>query len=115
MFPIIKSKMAAAYQSHFLFSLNRADLLQKRGLNPPPPGQSEKLGLEVSGVIAGIGPGVQGSWKLGNKVMALLGGGAYAEYVMPVPSQLTLSGLADCSPTSASHYPMRSLGLADGC
>ncbi|XP_073726006.1 quinone oxidoreductase PIG3 isoform X1 [Misgurnus anguillicaudatus] len=78
-------------------ALNRADLLQKRGLYPPPPGESDILGLEVSGEIAGIGPGVRTSWKLGDTVMALLGGGGYAEYVavpeelvMPVPSQLTL-------------------------
>ncbi len=70
---------------------------QKRGLYPPPPGESEILGLEASGVIADIGPGVKGKWKLGSKVMALLGGGGYAEYVavpeehvMPVPSPLTL-------------------------
>lgn len=69
---------------------------QKRGLYPPP-GESEILGLEASGVIADIGPGVKGKWKLGSKVMALLGGGGYAEYVavpeehvMPVPSPLTL-------------------------
>lgn len=78
-------------------ALNRADLLQKRGLYPPPPGESDILGLEVSGEIAGIGPGVRTGWKLGDTVMALLGGGGYAEYVavpeelvMLVPSQLTL-------------------------
>ncbi len=70
---------------------------QKRGLYSPPPGESEILGLEASGVVADIGPGVKGKWKLGSKVMALLGGGGYAEYVavseehvMPVPSPLTL-------------------------
>lgn len=78
-------------------ALNRADLLQKRGVYPPPPGESEILGLEASGVIADIGPGVKGRWILGSEVMALLGGGGYAEYVavpeelvMPVPSSLTL-------------------------
>lgn len=55
------------------------------------------MGLEASGVIADIGPGVKGRWILGSEVMALLGGGGYAEYVavpeelvMPVPSPLTL-------------------------
>lgn len=78
-------------------ALNRADLLQKRGVYPPPPGESEILGLEASGVIADIGPGVKGRWILGSEVMALLGGGGYAEYVavpeelvMPVPSPLNL-------------------------
>uniref|UniRef100_A0A8C1RYF0 Tumor protein p53 inducible protein 3 n=1 Tax=Cyprinus carpio TaxID=7962 RepID=A0A8C1RYF0_CYPCA len=78
-------------------ALNRADLLQKRGLYPPPSGESEILGLEASGVITDIGPGVKENWKLGSKVRALLGGGGYAEYVavpeehvMPVPSPLTL-------------------------
>ncbi|RXN29327.1 quinone oxidoreductase PIG3 [Labeo rohita] len=82
-------------------ALNRADLLQKRGLYPPPPGESEILGLEASGVIADIGPGVKGNWILGSKVMALLGGGGYAEYVavpeklvMSVPSPLTLNQAA---------------------
>lgn len=78
-------------------ALNRADLLQKRGLYPAPPGESEILGLEASGVISGVGPGVKGNWTLGSKVMALLGGGGYAEYVavpeelvMEVPSHLSL-------------------------
>ncbi|XP_043119458.1 quinone oxidoreductase PIG3 [Puntigrus tetrazona] len=78
-------------------ALNRADLLQKKGLYPSPPEESEILGLEASGEIADVGPGVKGKWKPGSKVMALLGGGGYAEYVavpeehvMSVPSALTL-------------------------
>ncbi|WP_018603324.1 NAD(P)H-quinone oxidoreductase [Mycobacterium sp. 155] len=71
--------------------VNRADLLQAAGKYPPPPGASEIIGLEVSGVIAGLGDGVTG-WVVDQPVCALLAGGGYAEYVaapaaqvMPVP------------------------------
>ena len=71
--------------------LNRADLAQAMGMYPPPPGASATLGLEVSGEIVELGAGVT-SWKLGDKVCALLGGGGYAEFasvseksVLPVP------------------------------
>ncbi|CAG5866735.1 unnamed protein product [Menidia menidia] len=78
-------------------ALNRADLLQRRGLYPPPPGESDIIGLEVAGTVDTLGPGLKRDWKLDERVMALLGGGGYAEYVsvpeellMPVPSNLTL-------------------------
>jgi len=58
--------------------LNNADLLQARGLYPPPPGASPILGMEVSGVIQELGDGVSG-WKVGDRVCALLPGGGYAE------------------------------------
>src|SRR5690242_16969285 len=61
--------------------LNNADLLQARGLYPPPPGASPILGMEVSGVIAEAGTGVDG-WKTGERVCALLPGGGYAEFAM---------------------------------
>jgi putative PIG3 family NAD(P)H quinone oxidoreductase len=74
--------------------INRADLLQAAGLYPPPPGASEILGMEVSGVVAGIGDGVT-EWSIGQEVCALLAGGGYAEYaaapagqVMPVPARV---------------------------
>lgn len=77
-------------------ALNRADLLQTRGLYPPPPGASEILGLECSGRIAEVGDGVEGL-ALGDEVCALLAGGGYAEkvavpagQVMPVPEGVTL-------------------------
>jgi NADPH:quinone reductase len=77
-------------------SVNRADLQQRAGNYPPPPGESEILGLEASGLIEGIGEGVTG-WKVGDRVMTLLGGGGYAEYatapastLMPVPESLDL-------------------------
>ena len=77
-------------------ALNRADLLQRQGMYPPPPGASPILGLECSGTIAELGEGVAG-WEVGDRVMALLAGGGYAEQVvvdagscMPVPENLDL-------------------------
>jgi putative PIG3 family NAD(P)H quinone oxidoreductase len=76
--------------------LNNADLLQARGLYPPPPGASSILGMEVSGTIAAVGEGVSG-WKAGDKVCALLPGGGYAQEaladagsVLPVPDGVDL-------------------------
>lgn len=65
--------------------VNRADLLQRAGFYPPPPGTSELLGLEVSGVVAALGEGVT-SLSFGDEVVALLAGGGYAEYVV-VPAE----------------------------
>jgi putative PIG3 family NAD(P)H quinone oxidoreductase len=77
-------------------AVNRADLHQRQGNYPPPAGASEILGLECSGRIAELGPGVTG-WQLGDEVCALLAGGGYAEQVcvpavqlMPVPAGLDL-------------------------
>ena len=74
--------------------LNRADIAQKNGLYPPPPGASEILGLECSGIIEDIGKNVT-SRKIGDEVIALLAGGGYAEYVtcpeyhaIPKPTKL---------------------------
>jgi len=61
-------------------AVNRADLLQARGLYPPPTGVTEVMGLEMSGVVRALGPGVRG-WVPGDAVMALLPGGGYAEAV----------------------------------
>jgi putative PIG3 family NAD(P)H quinone oxidoreductase len=76
--------------------VNRADIAQRMGHYPPPPGASPILGLECSGRIAAIGAGVEG-WKIGDEVCALLSGGGYAERVtvptgqlMPVPKGLSL-------------------------
>jgi putative PIG3 family NAD(P)H quinone oxidoreductase len=60
--------------------VNRADLLQRQGKYPPPRGESEVLGLEVSGEIVRAGNNVRG-WQLGQKVFGLVAGGGYAEYV----------------------------------
>ncbi len=76
-------------------AVNRADLLQRRGLYPPPPGASEVLGLECAGEVVAVGEEVSG-WRVGDRAMALLAGGGYAELVavdagcaMPVPPQLS--------------------------
>lgn len=61
------------------FGLNRADLLQRLGNYPPPEGASEILGLECSGVVHSVGPGVE-KWKEGDEVCGLVDGGAYAEF-----------------------------------
>ncbi|KAI5102465.1 quinone oxidoreductase PIG3 isoform X2 [Silurus meridionalis] len=78
-------------------AVNRADVLQRKGLYQVPPGASEILGLEAAGVVSGFGTGVKSNFKIGDKVMALLSGGGYAQYVavpeqllMPVPSHLSL-------------------------
>ncbi|MGK2904362.1 MAG: NAD(P)H-quinone oxidoreductase [Mycobacterium sp.] len=80
--------------------VNRADLLQAAGSYPPPPGASDTLGLEVSGTIAEVGPGVTG-WSVGQSVCALLAGGGYAEYaavpavqLLPVPDGVGLAEAA---------------------
>lgn len=61
--------------------VNRADLVQKAGRYPPPPGASPILGLEVAGTIAEVGPEVT-AWRTGDPVCALLAGGGYAEHVV---------------------------------
>jgi len=61
-------------------AINRADLLQRRGLYPPPAGASPIMGLEMAGVVEKVGSSVSG-WKQGDRVFALLSGGGYAEKV----------------------------------
>jgi len=75
--------------------VNRPDLLQRRGLYPPPPGASEVLGLELAGEIVALGPGVSGR-SAGDRVCALTPGGAYAQYcvvdaplALPIPDGLS--------------------------
>ncbi|MGY1813898.1 NAD(P)H-quinone oxidoreductase [Blastococcus sp. SYSU D00820] len=68
-------------------AVNRADLLQRAGHYPPPPGASEILGLECSGVISEVGADVTG-WSVGDEVCALLAGGGYAERVAVPAGQL---------------------------
>lgn len=60
-------------------SVNRPDIVQREGNYPPPPGESDILGLEVAGVIEAVADDVRG-WRPGDRVMALVGGGGYAEY-----------------------------------
>jgi putative PIG3 family NAD(P)H quinone oxidoreductase len=68
-------------------SINRPDLVQREGKYPPPPGDSEILGLEVAGTIAELGAGVSG-WQVGDRVISLVGGGGYAEYAVAYASHL---------------------------
>src|SRR6266540_877850 len=68
-------------------AVNRADLLQRQGLYPPPPGGPAWPGLECSGRIAALGEGVLG-WSVGDEVCALLGGGGYAEKAIAPTGQL---------------------------
>lgn len=81
-------------------ALNRADLLQRRGLYPPPPGASPILGLDVAGEVDKVGAGVT-TWQPGDRVCALLPGGGYAEYAvlheamaMPIPAGLEFNDAA---------------------
>lgn len=87
-------------------ALNRADLMQREGDYPPPPGCPEWMGLEIAGTIVEVAPGAKekSGWKVGDKVCALLGGGGYAQYanikydmLMPVP--------ANCSMVEAAAIP----------
>jgi putative PIG3 family NAD(P)H quinone oxidoreductase len=75
-------------------AVNRADLLQRRGFYPPPPGESDVLGLEAAGIVAAVGPKVTRA-RAGDRVCVLLGGGGYAEKVVaheamlvPIPPAL---------------------------
>ena len=68
-------------------AVNRADLLQRKGVYPPPPGASGVLGLECSGTVAEVGAGVTG-WSVGDEACALLSGGGYASQVVVPAGQL---------------------------
>ena len=69
-------------------ALNRADLLQRRGLYPPPPGTREDVpGLELAGEVAALGEGVTG-WRAGDRVMAIAAGEAQAEFAIAAPDML---------------------------
>lgn len=93
--------------------VNRADVLQRQGFYPPPPGISEVIGLEVSGFIDVIGDGVT-SWSVGDECVALLAGGGYAEYVavpvgqvIPPPEGVDLvsvAGLIEVAATVLSNF-----------
>ena len=93
--------------------VNRADLLQRQGFYPPPPGTSEVIGLEVSGTVDAIGAGVPG-WTVGDPCVALLAGGGYAEYVavpagqvIPPPDGsdlVTAAGLIEVAATVVSNF-----------
>jgi putative PIG3 family NAD(P)H quinone oxidoreductase len=90
--------------------VNRADLLQRQGFYPPPPGESDLLGLECSGVVSQVGREVE-RWQPGDQVCALLAGGGYAEQVvvpeaqvMAVPNGVDLVAAAALPEVAATVY-----------
>ncbi len=94
-------------------ALNRADLMQREGDYPPPPGCPDWMGLEIAGTIVEIGSEAakKSNWKLGDKVCALLGGGGYAEYVtvkydmlMPIPENCSMIEAAAIPEAFATAY-----------
>ena len=93
-------------------AINRADLLQRQGFYPPPPGASEIIGMECSGTISALGAGVSG-WSVGDEVCALLAGGGYAEQVavpaaqvMPVPAGVSLVDAAGLPEVTCTVWSM---------
>ncbi|MGN1409399.1 MAG: NAD(P)H-quinone oxidoreductase [Eubacteriales bacterium] len=94
-------------------ALNRADLMQREGDYPPPPGCPDWMGLEIAGTIAQVGveAAAKSHWKVGDKVCALLGGGGYAQYanvkydmLMPVPSGCSMVEAAAIPEAFATAY-----------
>lgn len=94
-------------------ALNRADLMQREGDYPPPPGCPDWMGLEIAGMIVKIAEGARAksNWKIGDKVCALLGGGGYAEYasvkydmLMPVPKNCSMVEAAAIPEAFATAY-----------
>ena len=91
-------------------ALNRADLLQREGKYPSPPGCPEWMGLEIAGKVVACGKNVS-RWQVGDRVCALLGGGGYAEYVavkhdmlMPVPKGLSMEEASALPEAYATSY-----------
>ncbi len=85
--------------------VNRPDVLQRKGLYPPPPGASDLPGLEVAGTVAALGAEAS-AWRIGDRVCALLTGGGYAEYAtahegscLPVPRGLSMREAASLPET----------------
>ncbi|MFB0834923.1 NAD(P)H-quinone oxidoreductase [Arthrobacter halodurans] len=98
--------------------LNRADVQQRKGVYPPPPGASDIPGLEVSGTVAATGAGVEG-FDAGAEVCALLAGGGYAEYVavpagqvLPVPAGTVLRDAAALPEVAATVWSNLFMGAA---
>ena len=94
-------------------ALNRADLMQREGDYPPPPGAPEWMGLEIAGTIIEVGKiaAEKSDWKIGDKVCALLGGGGYAEMVnvkydmcMPIPENCSVVEAAAIPEAFATAY-----------
>ncbi|WP_423910982.1 NAD(P)H-quinone oxidoreductase [Candidatus Spongiihabitans sp.] len=91
-------------------SVNRPDVIQRQGNYAPPKGESEILGLEVAGTVAALGAQVT-QWKIGERVMALIGGGGYAEYAvayadhaMAIPENMDFNQAACVCETYLTAY-----------
>ena len=94
-------------------ALNRADLMQRAGDYPPPPGCPEWMGLEIAGIITDMGAEARkkSHWKIGDRVCALLGGGGYAEFaavkydmLMPIPKNCSFEQAAALPEAFATAY-----------
>lgn len=94
-------------------ALNRADLMQREGDYPPPPGCPDWMGLEIAGTIVSVGVDAakKSNWKVGDKVCALLGGGGYAQYanikydmLMPIPENCSMVEAAAIPEAFATAY-----------
>ncbi len=94
-------------------ALNRADLMQREGDYPSPPGCPEWMGLEIAGTIVQVGSvaAQKSNWKIGDKVCALLGGGGYAQFanikydmLMPIPENCTMVEAAAIPEAFATAY-----------
>ncbi|SDR69409.1 putative NAD(P)H quinone oxidoreductase, PIG3 family [Friedmanniella luteola] len=102
--------------------VNRADLLQRQGHYPPPPGASPLIGLEVSGHVAVVGAGVEG-WSVGDACVALLAGGGYAEQVVVPAGQVVApppgmdlveaAGLIEVAATVVSNLDLAHLSAGE--
>lgn len=103
-------------------SVNRPDIVQRQGNYNPPRGESDILGLEVAGTVEALGPEVSG-WQPGDRVMALIGGGGYAEYavawadhLIPVPDTMSAEQAACVCETYITAFLnlFRLAALSDG-
>jgi len=102
--------------------VNRPDVMQRQGLYPPPPGASDIPGLEIAGTVAALGPQAN-RWKLGDRVMALVSGGGYAEYctaheshALAIPQDLSFAEAAAIPETffTVWHNAFERGGLRSG-
>jgi NADPH2:quinone reductase len=102
--------------------VNRPDVMQRKGLYPPPPGASDIPGLEIAGTVAALGPQAT-RWKVGDRVMALVSGGGYAEYcvaheshALAIPDGLTFAEAAAIPETFLTvwHNTFERGGLKSG-
>ena len=108
--PVPELRPGALRIENHAAGVNRADLMQRRGMYPPPPGSSPHLGLECAGIVTEVGEGVNG-FAAGDRVMALLPGGGYAEEVVvdagsaiPLPDALSFHEGAGLTETLLTVY-----------